>query len=175
VARNLVGQCGRPEIEKNFGSVDSCPPSWRLHWRWFDGYRVMATRRGYLSTWHKIERRRSPACLSTSTAAFAVWWLDLFMARVIHGGEPCLIPSAIHSIIMNHSNQKRESVHSDRRRRDILHLLIFCYCTLAKRHSVSLTVNLCTRFSLKSLWQLVPSSAAKLFLYNSSTTLLQQS
>jgi hypothetical protein len=54
VARNLVEQCGWPEIRKNIDVANSCPPSWQLHrrrWdsdresRWCDGgARIRGTR-----------------------------------------------------------------------------------------------------------------------------------
>jgi hypothetical protein len=106
-----------------------------------ESLRLMVMRWRYSGTWDKVERRRSLACLSTSTAPCAVRWPDLFMAGVIHGGDSCLIPSAIHLVSINHGDQKRESAHDGRRRRDILRWRSDPHKTLyhGMLHSVNLT------------------------------------
>jgi hypothetical protein len=141
--------------DREFGRDTRRPEEGKFHWR--SGFvastvavisaingeslRLTAMRWRYSGTWHKVERQRSPACLSTSTAACAVRWPDLFMAGVIHDGDSCLIPSAIHLVSTNHGDQKCESAHGGRRRRDILRWWSDPHKTLyhGMLHSVNLT------------------------------------
>jgi hypothetical protein len=46
-----------------------------------ESLRLTTMRWRYSGTWHKVERRRSLACLSTSTAACPVRWPELFIRR----------------------------------------------------------------------------------------------
>jgi hypothetical protein len=51
-----------------------------------------AMRWRYSGTWHKAGRRRSPACLSSSTATSSVRWSDLFTSRTYPWRGPLLNP-----------------------------------------------------------------------------------
>jgi hypothetical protein len=68
---------------------------------------------------------------------------------------------------MNRGEDRSSAVRPSRCRSDPFGTLY--HRELPSEH---LTANLWAGFSLKFSWQLIPSSAAKLFLYSSSTTLL---
>jgi hypothetical protein len=103
--------------------------------------------------------------------------------RVQYGGQICLWPELSTTTYtgcypltpstnwtnggMNRGGNWSSAVKLPRWRSDLLR-----HCTMAMSDSVHLTVNVWAWFSPKSQWQLIPSSAAKLFLYNSSTALL---
>jgi hypothetical protein len=73
----------------------------------------------------------------------------LYRLEFIHGGDPCLIPSAIHSVSTNHGDPIRESVHGGRRRRELSTPVIFPVLYHGICSSVGLTDRVWASFSLR--------------------------
>jgi hypothetical protein len=88
VALNLAGPCGWPEIRKNAGAVNPCPPSWRAHRRRLDSRSESRRRGGKQSHAAQgrtaavvgvlIEFRHGDAC----TVARIFYWPELSTARI---------------------------------------------------------------------------------------------
>jgi hypothetical protein len=73
----------------------------------------------------------------------------LYRLEFIHGGDPCLIPSAIHSVGTNHGDPIHESVHGGRRRRELSTLVIFPVLYHGICSSVGLIDRVWASFSLR--------------------------
>jgi hypothetical protein len=101
-------------------------------------------------TWRKTERRRFTGVLiGFHRGEHGTVVGVLYLLEFIHDGDPCLIPSAIHSVSTNHGDPIREFVHGGRRRRELSTPVIFPVLYHGICSSVGLTDRVWASFSLR--------------------------
>jgi hypothetical protein len=98
----ILSESGGREFERRCAAVRGVESYWRADWCPItvavipaingESQRVTAMRWRCLGTWHKAERRQSPARLSEVTAVSAVRWSDLFTGRSYPRRGPLLDP-----------------------------------------------------------------------------------
>jgi hypothetical protein len=162
---NSAEPCWRPELERNVGAVNSCPPPWQPPRRRWDGYRESWRRGG--KAWTRgaqpgsgVHRRFYRPSRKEEEGATGITGVlsSSLSARIFYR-----VPLSAHPEHKS-GRQRHESRRNWSSAVGLLATLSVSavHCTMVNTPSENLTARVEGRFSSKFLWQHKPNSAAKL-------------